>query len=471
MRRIDIKKIVETLQNSNKHLQTLKEIKLITDNKGVPIMFSGNRSVVFKASHKDKIIAIKCYETSTKQFIDGLIESSQYFATLNSPLTNQSNIYPNELVVHDELNDETYELTLETYNWVDGQTIGSELCEAAYLNNQARLNFIIDGFILLAINLLDAEFAHGDLKADNIIIKSDGEFILIDLNNAYIPSFHFSPSKEIGTDGFRHPLRDSSYYNNRIDDYPILVMLTTILTAQKSPQLFFKHYDGEFSIFSPKEIIDGKSKAFTDIQELFHDDIILSHIISLLKSKTPSINDLQWWLKKLVELRQIKDTIGTQLFLDHVSSKYGIADHNHKTTFPAIFSDTNELYGSTVSVKFNGLWGFMSLNGKKQTNFIYEDIRKFSHSRVAVKRLGKYGFLDENLNEVTEFTYDDVNNFSNGYAVVKIADKYGYIDIHGSQATEIIYDFAHNIKDGQAKVRIDKTTTMINFQILLSDKN
>lgn len=464
MRRIDIINFVEALRNPHNHLRTLKDVRLLTDNRSVPIMFSGNRSVVFKAAYKERIVAIKCYENNSEQFVTGLIESCQYFSTLNSPLVNKSEIYPQELVIYDELNGEHIELTVEMYDWIDGRTIGYELCEAAYLNDQPRLNFIIDGFIKTAIKLLESNFAHGDIKADNIIITTEGKFLLIDLNNAYIPTFHYSPSREIGTNGFRHPKRQSSYYNKRIDDYPIVVMLATILVAQHSPFTFFKHYDGEFSIFSPEEIIAGKSDSFFDAENLFKENIILSQLISLQKSKIPSIPDLKWWLEKIVQQRYTNPENGTQIFFDTIHNKYGISNQTGSITYPPIFSDANELHNGSLSVKLNNLWGFIDLNGNKQTDFIYEDIRNFSEDRVAVKKMGKYGFLDTFFTSISDFIFDDVNNFSEGYAVVKIANKYGYIDLNGNQVTPIIYDFAHNVKQNQAKIRIDNTTSLLKIK-------
>ncbi|MEG1649308.1 MAG: WG repeat-containing protein [Rikenellaceae bacterium] len=463
MRRIDIINFVEALRNPKNHLRTLKDIELINDNCGVPIMYTGNRSVVFKAKLNNRVVAVKCYENHTLQFTEGLIQSSNYFNAINSPLINRSEIYPRELVFHDEMSAIAIELTIELYDWIDGRTIGAELCEAAYLNDQMRLNFIIDGFLDMAIKLLDAEFAHGDIKADNIIITNSGKFLLIDLNNAYIPKFHYSPSHEIGTNGFRHPERNAFYYNKRIDDYPIAIIFATLLVAQKSSHLFFKYYDGEFSIFVPDDILKGRSSVFAVTEDLFKDDIILSHIITFLKSETPAITDMRWWLEKLVEQRKIVNHKGSRVSYDKRNNRYAIADNTETTTYPAIFSDANQPYKHIISVKLENMWGFMSLNGEKLTDFIFEDIHMFSQDRVAVKKFGKYGFLNCNLDHITEFKYDDVNNFYEGFAVVKIADKYGYINANGTEVTPIIYDFANNVKQGRAKIRTAGNTGYINI--------
>jgi DNA-binding helix-hairpin-helix protein with protein kinase domain len=76
-------------------------------------------------------------------------------------------------------------------------------------------------FDILCGELLAQEWAHGDLKPENIVVASDGGMTPVDCDAMWIPAFAGRRACELGTPPYRHPERDESWFDKRIDDYSI----------------------------------------------------------------------------------------------------------------------------------------------------------------------------------------------------------------------------------------------------------
>jgi len=88
----------------------------------------------------------------------------------------------------------------------------------------------------------------------------------------------------------------------------------------------------------------------------------------------------------------------------------------------------------------------------------------------SVKFEGKYGFIDINGNWHIEPVFDSIGNFYNGYADSYKNDKNGIINSKGKTIIENKYDFIGNIEDGVFLILLDNQYNYINLNGQLISK-
>ncbi len=454
MRQIDIINFVDAVTNPRVHFKTLTNILPMYNSRGSVIMYAGNQSVVFKVSIDSKCYALKCLELPHKELTEEAKSAMMFISSQDRDYLVSSQHLEKELSIY-TLDKSFEDLSVELRPWIDGTTLGSKMMDLIDIGDSKGMDLVIDDFLKLASKLLEEDFAHGDLKPDNILITNSGKMLLIDFGSVYINQYHSSPNKEVGTVGYRHPLRDKYYYNRRIDDYPIAIILSTMLVSCRSAMLFDRYTTGEFSIFSPANIIDERSEVFTASLELFKDDIIERCILSMLKSTTPALEMFAWWINKLIEKRAISPIAEcSKIMFDSESLKYGLCKSDDTTTFPAIFDDAVAVFDGLFAVKIGSLWAIIDSSAKPLTEFVYRDIKSLDNNLIAAMMGRKYTVLKRDFTALAGYIYDDINNYHSGFAVVKRDGKYGYINCSGMEVVEAKYDFAKNIRNGIASVRV-----------------
>lgn len=98
------------------------------------------------------------------------------------------------------------------------------------------LAFLADRWLAMALALEQAAFIHGDLAADNLIVRPDGSIAAIDLDTASWPSFPGSPARAGGTPGYSHPSGSPGNADLR-DRFAALVIWTSLRILSRHPSL------------------------------------------------------------------------------------------------------------------------------------------------------------------------------------------------------------------------------------------
>ena len=93
-------------------------------------------------------------------------------------------------------------------------------------------------------------------------------------------------------------------------------------------------------------------------------------------------------------------------------------------------SDYNQKSGKLVSIRENGKFGYINLDGQVVIEPQFDDTHFFSKGLAAVKINGKFGFIDKTGKMVFEPQFDKALSFSEGLAAVTINDE-EYIDPTG----------------------------------------
>lgn len=271
-----ISEYVEAVKSAEDNLNELAYLRPVLDGDGNPVMSSGNFAVVFKmCSERDgSLYALKCFtkeqtgrDESYKLIADELeCVQSTYLAKVQ--------YIDKELFVDTQNSDET-EFPILLMDWVEGFTLDNYI--RRNINDGYALDLLAYNFSRLAMWLLPQPFAHGDLKPDNILVRSDGSLTLVDYDGMYVPAMQGQKARELGSPDFRHPLRTGDDFNEHIDDFPAVSILLSLKLIAQNPDLLNIYGASDRLLFSESDYRDLSSCAF--LKEVF-------------PSQSPDINTL-----------------------------------------------------------------------------------------------------------------------------------------------------------------------------------
>jgi len=279
-------------------------------------------------------MALKCYfrpNPGARQLYD-------YLASNHSPLLCRAELLPGELYVYD--NDGRGQwVDVVVSQWVEGRTLEREMALAAQPSaasspTEARLSAegwrgsakggnttladsssapaaavfaaLEQSFLDLAAALLDAPWAHGDFKPENIIVGADGTMKLIDYDALWFPGMTATEGREIGTPGYQHPSRDHTHAGKQIDHYPIALIASSLHLLARDPQLYARRGVDESVLFDPEAILARRAPLYEQClaQARSTDDQFGTRLLELLSSLSPEIPALNMSIK--ISARRIK---------------------------------------------------------------------------------------------------------------------------------------------------------------------
>lgn len=136
-------------------------------------------------------------------------------------------------------------------DWVDGQPLDRYLdwVRSIVHPNDARerLDQLYRQWLLLLSALHSTGFAHGDLAANNVLVRDDGSLVLIDYDFAFLDRFAGHRGLTGAQAGYRHPdtfgdTGTAPPFDGRLDHFAGLVIATTILAVRAGPELWRPPY-------------------------------------------------------------------------------------------------------------------------------------------------------------------------------------------------------------------------------------
>lgn len=379
-----ISEYIDSIKSAEDNFDRLKNLRPVLDNTGNPVMSSGNYAVVFKMQDTEtgEYYAIKCFIKDEPNREDNYLKIASELQNIDSPYMLRVEYLRDELFVYTNQSTD-HEFPVLKMPWVEGQTLGS------YLSDLYDLTWVVGeltySFCKLAKWLLTQDFAHGDLKPDNIIIKENGMPVLVDYDSMYVPSMKGSVSHELGSPGYRHPSRISGAFNEHIDDFAIAVIALSLRVLSLDTTAFHTMRHNDFALFSEKDYSNiDKSEGIKHILRTIGDDIVkqlwgvflialstsdLSSVsFRLISIPKPTIKDINQ--KKEKQSDGIKN-IWTLLDFARIKGKMQLGTFNNTETgeqFKAcIFTDRTT--GDRCFVSFNSKLGQLTAEEiKRQKN-------------------------------------------------------------------------------------------------------
>ena len=245
-----------------------------------PYFVAGGFACVFKVrDEQNKEWAFKCFLQDDPHRNERLRILSDFLQNRTENYFLNTHFYTDELWVCSQLAGDGEYATL-AMPWIEGQTLGEYIHKAAKEKNTQKLTSIYDEFLRLAHFLLSNDFAHGDLKHDNILVDKDENLILIDYDGMYLPSLTDFPSKELGGHAYQHPKRTAQDWGKHIDDFSILVILLSLRAYIVLPVLINDHKN-ENLLLTTHDLQNPMQSQI--LQQLWQqDDEPLKHLLGML---------------------------------------------------------------------------------------------------------------------------------------------------------------------------------------------
>ena len=258
---------IEALRDAEDSLSELKDLRLVYDYQGHPIMSSGNFAVVFKMqAPTGQYHALKC-------FLRDQEERSERYRLIAEELQYAQSTYlvkfrylESELFVDvPHTGGEEYPVLL--MDWVDGVPLDQYLKTILY--NPYKKDLLAYRFSLLARWLVTQPFAHGDLKPDNICVRDDGSLVLLDYDGMYVPALSGRKPLEQGSPHYRHPLRSTLPFDAHIDDYSLSLIQLSLRAIALDETLYVRYSSHEYLLLSEQDQLNPyTSPVFKELNRL-----------------------------------------------------------------------------------------------------------------------------------------------------------------------------------------------------------
>ena len=163
-----ISQYVDSLTNPSGLFRTLGEVDADRDARGAVRFCAGSNAAVFRITAAGEEYALKCPLKRGPHF--GAIY--EYIETHPDPLFAPTRLLRDELYVYDAFGRGGY-CDVVVSQWLPGVTLETEIKRAAR-ECPERFGELAAGFDAMASALLGKEWAHGDLKPENIIVGRCG---------------------------------------------------------------------------------------------------------------------------------------------------------------------------------------------------------------------------------------------------------------------------------------------------------
>ena len=282
-----LRQYLTTLADTHGLTKTLGGMEVCRDSRGRMCYTVGNSAIVFRVRHEGRIRSLRCY-----------MHPPRHLAEIYG-----ERLLPQELYLYDSPRSGVW-VDVVLGDWIEGTTLHEAVAEAAAAEDTARLRQLAAAFDRLAAGLTSDDWAHGDLKPENIVVDPSGRLHLIDLDAMYLPAFAGEASPELGTAAFQHPARTIRDFNASLDDYPAALISTALHALALDPALYVRYPDADGLLFSPQQI--RTDEALREAIALFEGEglAVQYRIARLLYAPTPRLFGLP-------ELLAIQGTAGT----------------------------------------------------------------------------------------------------------------------------------------------------------------
>ena len=236
--------VLNALRSQVVTFRTLPPQHIATENIHV-----GNHAVVCRCVSKEsgEAIALKCYPRKRR----------------NVPAIYGVSYKPNEVGVF-TLNSPLEYVDAVAMPWIDGLSL-----EKYFHNPKSDYSALSRAFDSMALGMLCAPRAHGDIKPANIIIAPSGDMHLIDFDAAWIPGFIDRDIEVVGTAAFGHPMRLGRCFDAYIDDFPIALISTMLAAMAYRRDSFEPHLRGDNSLFNPWDVLRGEDELLNAALTIF----------------------------------------------------------------------------------------------------------------------------------------------------------------------------------------------------------
>ena len=266
-----ISEYLAAIRDAHDNLDKLSHLVPVLDNYGEPYRSSGAFAVVFKMKDEQtgKCYALKCFTEEQEGRAEAYRQIAEELEFVASPYITFVKYLEKELFVDSNCEDNEFPVLL--MDWIEGETMETYIADH-YMDNYA-MSMLCYRFCKMAAWLRSQPFAHGDIKPDNIMVRSDGTLTLVDYDGMFVPAMKGQKSPTIGTKDFSHPLRTIDDFDETIDDFALASIALSLKAISLNPSLLDEYGASDRLLFSAADYLDlSKSKTMTSLQGLLADE-------------------------------------------------------------------------------------------------------------------------------------------------------------------------------------------------------
>ena len=266
-----ISEYLASIRDAHDNLEKLSHLVPVLDNYGEPYRSSGAFAVVFKMKDEQtgKCYALKCFTEEQEGRAEAYRQIAEELEFVDSTYITYVKYLEKELFVDSNCEDEEFPVLL--MDWIEGETMETYIADH-YMDNHA-MSMLCYRFCKMAAWLRSQPFAHGDIKPDNIMVRSDGTLTLVDYDGMFVPAMKGQKSPTIGTKDFSHPLRTINDFDETIDDFALASIALSLKAISLNPSLLNEYGASDRLLFSAADYLDlSKSKTMTALQDLLADE-------------------------------------------------------------------------------------------------------------------------------------------------------------------------------------------------------
>ena len=288
---------IEALRDAEDSLSELKDLRLVYDDQGHPIMSSGNFAVVFKMqAPTGEYHALKCFLRDQEERSERYRMIAEELQYVQSTYLVKFRYLESELFV-DVPNTGGEEYPVLLMDWVDSIPLDQYLkriINKRIINNGYEEDLLAYRFSLLARWLVTQPFAHGDLKPDNICVRDDGSLVLLDYDGMYVPALLGRKPLEQGSPHYRHPLRSTLPFDEHIDDYSLSLILLSLRAIALDETLYVRYSSSEYLLLAEQDQLNPyTSPIFKELNRL----VLSLDFIDSYHTYLKSLHDTTYYLE------------------------------------------------------------------------------------------------------------------------------------------------------------------------------
>ena len=233
----------DAILDAEDNFNQLADLRPVLDDNGRPVMSSGNFAVVFKMTDGDKDYAVKCFLKEQKGRAEAYQQICGYLTYISSPYLVHTEYIEDELFVDTNQSDDD-EFPVLVMDWVNGVNLDNYIKKIK--DDESRRIQLANEFRELTFWLLNQDFAHCDLKPDNILVTDEGHLVLVDYDGMFVPAMQGQEARELGTPLYRFRGRTTKDFDQYADDYACAFIMLVLKANAIAPI--------DFDVFSSPEV-------------------------------------------------------------------------------------------------------------------------------------------------------------------------------------------------------------------------
>jgi hypothetical protein len=226
-----------------------------------PLSWAGGFGVVFCVRCPEASYAVKCFTVGQGERSQRYAEISKY---LPSAAPNAGSFLVNVGYQDQGIFIHPTRYPILKMEWVQGDRLNDYVENVVMSPDPASpLRDLAMRWTELVLALQQDQVAHGDLQHGNVLVLRNGSLKLVDYDGMYIPPLAKRHAMEQGHYNYQHPARES-HFNERLDDFSALLILTAIRALAVEPSLWNQFNGGENILFVASDFRDPVRSALFD---------------------------------------------------------------------------------------------------------------------------------------------------------------------------------------------------------------